>query len=126
MKNYEEALNAYSKVVYFQPENLKILRPIAYCQFVLGKLAASEESYQKILSGSETPKPFDLMNAGHVKLCLNKRVEAFMLYKRSQSDLFFATNSFQSAFEEDTPFLLKNGINKEDLPLLIDHLLFQE
>jgi tetratricopeptide (TPR) repeat protein len=126
IKNYEEALNTYSKVAYFQPENLKILRPIAYCQFVLGKLAASDESYQKILSGTETPKPFDLMNAGHVKLCLNRRSEALILYKRSQADLFFATNSFQSAFEEDTTFLLRNGIKKEDLPLLIDYLLFHE
>lgn len=125
LKNFEEALNSYSKVYYFQPENLKVLRPIAYCQFILGKLEAAEESYQKILSGNGTPKPFDLMNAGHVKLCLNKRSEAILLYKASKSDLFFATNSFGAAFEDDMPYLLNNGIREEDLPLLMDYLLFQ-
>ncbi len=125
LKNFEEALNSYSKVLYFQPENLKVLRPIAYCQFILGKLDAAEESYQKILSGTESHGPFDLMNAGHVQLCLNKRKEALLFYKKSQTDLFFATNSFQSAFEEDIPYLLKNGISEDDLPLFIDYLLFQ-
>jgi tetratricopeptide (TPR) repeat protein len=125
LKNFEESLNSYSKVLYFQPGNLKVLRPIAYCQFVLGKLDHAEELYQKILSGSDSPGPFDLMNAGHVQLCLNKRKEALSLYKRSKTDLLFATNLFQSAFEEDIPYLLKNGISKEDLPLLMDYLLFQ-
>ncbi len=125
LKNFEESLNSYLKVFYFQPENLKVLRPIAYCQFILGKLVQAEESYEKILSENEAPGPFDLMNAGHVKLCLNKRNEALLLYKKSKSDLFFATNSFQAAFEEDMPYLLINGISKEDLPLLMDFLLFQ-
>jgi tetratricopeptide (TPR) repeat protein len=125
LKNFEEALNSYSKVLYFQPVNLKVLRPIAYCQFVLGKLDHAEESYQKILLGSESPGPFDLMNAGHVKLCLHKRKEALSLYMKSKTDLLFTTNLFQSAFEEDIPYLLKNGISKEDLPLLMDYLLFQ-
>jgi tetratricopeptide (TPR) repeat protein len=125
LKNFEEALNSYLKVLYFQPENLKVLRPIAYCQFILGKLNAAEETYQKILSGTESPGPFDLMNAGHVQLCLNKRKEALLLYKKSKTDLFFATNSFQSAFEEDIQYLQKNGVSKDDLPLLMDYLLFQ-
>jgi tetratricopeptide (TPR) repeat protein len=125
LKSFEDALTSYSKVYFFQPENFKVLRPIAYCQFVLGKLTVAEESYEKILSGTENPGPFDLMNAGHVKLCLNKRGEAQSLYKRSKADLFFSTNSFQSFFEEDIPNLLKNGISEEDLPLLIDYLLFQ-
>jgi len=125
LKNFEEALNSYSKVLYFQPGNLKVLRPIAYCQFVLGKLDQAGESYQKILSESESPGPFDLMNAGHVQLCRNNRKEALALYKKSKTDLLFATNSFQSAFEEDIPYLLKNGINEEDLPLLMDYLLFK-
>jgi tetratricopeptide (TPR) repeat protein len=124
-KNFEEALNNYSKVLYFQPDNLKVLRPIAYCQFVLGKLEAAEESYTKILSGSEPHGPFDLMNAGHVLLCLNKRKEALSLYKKSKTDLLFTMNSFQAAFEEDIPYLLKNGIKEEELPLLLDYLLFK-
>jgi tetratricopeptide (TPR) repeat protein len=125
LKNFEDALTFYTKVLYFQPDNLKILRPIAYCQFVLGKLNHAEESYQKILDNTESPGPFDFMNAAHVKLCLNKRKEALTLYKKCKTSVHFATNSFKSAFEEDIPYLLKNGISEEDLPLLMDYLLFQ-
>lgn len=125
LKNFEDALTSYSKVLYFQPDNLKVLRPIAYCQFVLGKLDHAEESYRKILSGTETAGPFDLMNTGHVLLCLNKRKEALTCYKKSKSDLFFATRSFEAAFEEDIPYLLKNGISAEELPLILDYIMFQ-
>ena len=123
LKNFEEALTSYIKVLYFQPDNLKVLRPIAYCQFVLGRLNAAEESYNKILQGDSGP--FDLMNAGHVQLCLNNRKEALKLYKQSKLDWLFSTNSFQSVFEEDIPYLIKNGISEEDLPLILDYLLFQ-
>jgi tetratricopeptide (TPR) repeat protein len=125
LKNFVEALTSYSKVLYFQPENLKVLRPVAYCQFVLGKLETAEESYRKVLSKSGSPNPFDLMNLGHVLLCQGKRKEALDAYKQSKSERLFTNESFQSAFEEDIPHLLKNGIPEEELPLILDYLLLQ-
>jgi hypothetical protein len=32
---------------------------------------------------------------------------------------------FLEAFEEDFPTLIKNGVQQEELPLLLDFLLFQ-
>jgi len=125
LENFEDALSHYSKVRYFQPDNLKILRPIAYCHFVLGKLDQAAELYAEIVEKSETPVPYDLMNAGHVFLCQGRRKEALQYYRRSKTGNLIAGESFLAAFEEDIPFLLKNGIPEEEIPLVLDYLLFQ-
>jgi tetratricopeptide (TPR) repeat protein len=125
LNDFNKALQHYSKVLYFQPDNLKVLRPIAYCQFVTGKLDHAETSYREILEKSDSPTPFDLMNYGHVLLCLGKRKEALEYYLKSRSGKLLATEIFMETFEEDIPHLLENGIKQEDIPLLIDFLLFQ-
>jgi tetratricopeptide (TPR) repeat protein len=125
LNNFEEALQHYTKVRYFQSDNLKVLRPIAYCQFVLGKLDNAAEAYEEILSKSDVPAPYDLMNYGHVLFCLGRRKEALEQYKKSRSSKLFTTEMFMEAFEEDFSHLLKNGVKQEELPLLLDFLLFQ-
>ncbi|MCX6243222.1 MAG: tetratricopeptide repeat protein [Bacteroidetes bacterium] len=129
LKNFGDALSSYSKVIYYQPDNLNVLRPVAYCQFVLGKLDAAEESCNEVLSRSDAPSPFDLMNLGHVMLCRGKRKEALEAYKKSKSTVtdekLFSTEAFQSAFEQDIPHLIKNGVPEEELPLILDYLLIQ-
>jgi tetratricopeptide (TPR) repeat protein len=125
LNNFDESLQQFSKARYFQPDNLKVLRPIAYCQFVLGRLDQALESYEEIMHRSDSPTPYDLMNHGHVLLCLGKRKEALEQYIKSQSGKFFSPGLFMTAFEEDIPHLLKNGIKEEEIPLLVDYLLFQ-
>jgi tetratricopeptide (TPR) repeat protein len=124
-ENFEEALSHYSRVRYFQPDNLKVLRPIAYCQFVLGKLDHARESYEEVLGKTDAPTPYDLMNTGHVLLCLGRRAEALEFYRKSRADNLFSAELFLAAFEEDAPHLLGHGIKPEELPLLLDFLLFQ-
>jgi tetratricopeptide (TPR) repeat protein len=126
LENFEDALTHYSKVRYFQPDNLKVLRPIAYCHFVLGKLDQAAELYVDILLKSETPIPFDLMNAGHVLLSQGKRKEALEHYNKSKTGKLASKVAFRAAFEEDIPVLLKNGLPEDEIPLILDYLLFQE
>ncbi|MCX6252278.1 MAG: tetratricopeptide repeat protein [Bacteroidetes bacterium] len=123
--NCNEALQHYSKVRFFQPDNLKVLRPIAYCQFISGKLEAAEESYLEILRKSDAPTPYDLINAAHVFVCLGKRTQAVEYYKKSMLGKLFTLEMFIDAFLEDTPHLIRNGIKTEEVPLLLDFLLFQ-
>jgi tetratricopeptide (TPR) repeat protein len=125
LDNFDEALQHYSKVRYFQPDNLKVLRPIAYCQFVLGKLDNAAESYEEILAKSDQPASYDLMNSGHVLFCLGRKKEALEQYRKSRADKLFTTEMFMEAFEEDVSHLLENGVRKEEIPLLLDYLLFQ-
>ncbi|HTX88567.1 MAG TPA: tetratricopeptide repeat protein [Bacteroidales bacterium] len=124
LKEYEQALNQYSQASYFRPDDLKVLRPVAYCQFALGKLEEAAGLYEKILA-SESPKGYDYMNAANVQLCLGKRAEALEWFRQCRKDKSLTLENFRSAFEEDAPLLIRNGIRPEDIPLLEDAFTYE-
>ena len=66
------------------------------------------------------------MNAGHVQLCLGNRKGALDLYKKCFNDSTFLPELFVAAFEEDARWLEKNGVIKDEIPLILDYLLFQK
>ncbi len=123
LKEFDKAIQHYAKVSFYQPDNLKVMRPVAYCYFVMGNLEEAAEFYTRILS-SGSPTAYDYMNAAHVQLCLNNRNAALDLYKYSFSDISFNASLFVAAFEEDIPYLVKFRIDKEEIPLIIDHILY--
>jgi tetratricopeptide (TPR) repeat protein len=125
IEDYEQAFHYYSKASFLAPGTLKYLRPVAYCQFVLGKLTTAAESYNEILAFEENLTPFDLMNAGHVMLCLGKITEAMSLYRRGLKMKKIRINEFLSAFDDDIRHLRKHGIRQEDIPLIRDFILFE-
>lgn len=123
LKEFDKAILHYAKVSFYQPDNLKVMRPIAYCYFVTGNLAEAAEFYTRILS-SGSPSAYDYMNAAHVQLCLNDRNTALSLYKSSFSDPRFSAELFIATFEEDIPYLVKYKVDINEIPLIIDHILF--
>jgi len=125
LKDFDQALQTYTKVGFFSTGNLKVLRPIAYCQFVLGKLSQAETTYKEILEIANPASPYDLMNAGHVQLCLNKRKQASGLYTKCLSTKLARKEDLIAAFDEDIPYLTKNGIDPHEIPLIKDYLLYQ-
>ncbi|MBN1199076.1 MAG: hypothetical protein JXA23_06975, partial [Bacteroidales bacterium] len=125
LKEYQDAIRHYNQVRFFSPGNLKALRPIGYCHFILGELEKASEAYQEILESAEDPGPYDLMNAGHVALCLGNRDTAKQYYGRALSVKGFDPDLFANAFLEDSPYLIRNGINIEDIPLLIEYIILK-
>ena len=125
LRDYEKALQIYSRLLFYSPGNLKYLRPVAYCQFVTGKLSAAEESYHEILGNPSKPGVYDLMNAAHVYLCKSERITALEYYKQSLDSQEITENEFMTAFDEDIPHLLQYGIVFDEIPLIKDYLLFQ-
>ncbi|MCK9423429.1 MAG: tetratricopeptide repeat protein [Bacteroidales bacterium] len=125
LKDYEEALAVYTKLRFFDPNSIKLLRPIAYCQFVLGKLDHADENYNTLLRESSPASAYDLMNAAHVKMCLGERKPALDFYRQSFSSKAPGFEALVNAFKEDVPFLIKNGISPDDIPLIRDFLLYQ-
>ncbi len=125
MKEYEQALQQYSRSRFFSPENLKVLRPLAWCQLAVGKLEPAAESYATILTLTPEPSAYDLLNAGHVQLCLGMRKEALNLYRQSLLKGSPSRNELLQAFDEDAATLVKNGIPAGDIPLIRDYLMFQ-
>ena len=122
LKRYEEALKYYFRVEYKEPGNLKILRPIAFCYFALGRFDESEKYYERLSSGKLNVH--DHINKGHLALCRGKKKEAVELYKQSILSGELSKDQFIAIFSGDKDLLISLGVNPDDLPILLDYLLF--
>lgn len=122
LKNYEEALKYYFRVEYKEPGNLKILRPIAYCYFALGRFDESEKYYDRLSAGKLNAH--DFINIGHLALCRGMKREAVDQYKKSILSGEITRDQFISIFSEDKEILISLGANPDDLPIILDYLLF--
>jgi tetratricopeptide (TPR) repeat protein len=122
LRDYENALKYYFRVEYTDPGNLKILRPIAFCYFAQGRFSDSEKYYERLSSGKLNAH--DYINKGHLSLCIGKKKEAIDFYRLGINSGEISMEEFMTTFEEDQPLLLSLGVNREDLPILLDYLLF--
>ena len=122
LRNYEQALKYYFAVEYKEPGNLKILRPIAFCYFALGRFDESEKYYDRLSEGKLTAH--DQINKGHLALCRGRKREAVDLYKQSIISGELSKSQFMVIFAEDKGLLISLGVNPDDLPIILDWLLF--
>ena len=122
LKEYEQALKHFFRIEYNDPGNIKILRPIAYCYFALGRFDDSEKYYDRLSTGKLSSH--DLINMGHLALCRGLRKDAIGFYRQSLTTGEITRDKFMIIFNEDTPLILSLGVNKDDLPILLDYLLF--
>ncbi|MFC2111351.1 tetratricopeptide repeat protein [Bacteroidota bacterium] len=122
-KKYEKALDYYFKVEYLSPSNIKILRPIAWCSFIVGKFDVADKYYKKLLEIE--PNKYDFMNFGHLNWSKGDKTEAFEYYKKSILEKNNDFDSFVSGFRDDEQYLLKHGIDENEIPLMLDYLKYQ-
>ena len=122
LEQFEEALKCYFKVEYLAPGNKKVWRPLGWCSFVTGKKSQAEKYFQQLIE--DEPGKHDLMNMGHVQWSLGKRKAALDFYKKSISKDYFSEKEFFEVFEEDLHHLLGQGVEKEDVPILLDQLRY--
>jgi len=122
LRNYEQALKYYFRIEYNDPGNLKILRPIAYCYFALGRFDDSEKYYDRLSAGKLNAH--DHINIGHLALCRGRKREAVDMYRRSIISGELSKEQFITIFTEDRTLLISHGVNSDDLPILLDYLLF--
>jgi tetratricopeptide (TPR) repeat protein len=122
LKEYESALKYYFRVEYLEPGNIKILRPIAWCYFALGRLDDSEKYYERL--SAEKLTAHDFINKGHLALCQGNKKEAVDFYRQSITGGKISTEDFIRIFSGDKPLLTANGVNPDDLPILLDYLFF--
>lgn len=122
LDQYEEALKSYYKVEYLSPGNKKIWRPIGWCSFLVGKIVQAEKYYEWLIR--EGPNKYDLLNMGHVQWCLGNRKSALDYYKKSINNPENSEKDFMEAFEEDLHHLIKQGVNIDDVPIMLDQLRY--
>lgn len=122
LREYDQALKYYFIVEYKEPGNLKILRPIAFCYFALGRFDESEKYYDRLSFGKLNAH--DLINKGHLAMCRGKKREAVEFYRQSILSGELSKDQFISIFSEDNKLLIALGVNPDDLPILLDWLLF--
>ncbi len=119
---FDEALKSYFKVEYLEPGNNRVWRPIGWCSFVVGKKEQAGKYFGKLLE--EAPGKHDFMNMGHLQWSLGKRKEALGFYKKSITRTDFTEREFFEVFEEDLPYLIKQGVDPEDVPIMLDQLRY--
>jgi tetratricopeptide (TPR) repeat protein len=122
LKDYESALKYYFSVEYKEPVNIKILRPIAWCYFALGRLDDSEKYFERL--SAEKLTAYDFINKGHLALCKGSKKEAAGYYKQSILSGRISKDDFMRVFSEDRSLLIANGVNDDDLPILLDYLFY--
>jgi Flp pilus assembly protein TadD len=119
--NYDEALRHYFRIEYESPGNSKVLRPIAWCYLVTGKFSDAEKYFERLSESGLTP--YDRINMGHLALCRGNTRQAAEHYISAVKDGEMTTETFLSAFNDDVPVLKANGVNPDDLPILLDYVL---
>jgi tetratricopeptide (TPR) repeat protein len=122
-KNYQEALKCYFKVEYLDDGGQRALRPIAWCLFLSGKFDHARNYYKKILSLQ--PDSHDYMNAGHIEWALQNLKGAVEYYKKSVETVNNEYDKFYSEFSSDIPDLINAGIEKSEIPLVLDRLGYE-
>ena len=122
LDKFDEALKCYFKVEYLSPGNKKVWRPIAWCSFLTGKKEQAEKYFLKLIE--DKPNKYDYMNMGHVQWSLGNRKEALEYYAKSVSESGFSESEFMDVFDEDLPHLIKQGVDKDDVPIMLDQLRY--
>lgn len=122
LDQFDEALKYYFKVEYLAPGNKKVWRPIGWCSFLTGKKEQADKYFRKLLD--DQPGKHDWMNMGHVHWSLGNRQKALDCYKHSISKAGFTEAEFMEIFDEDLPNLLQQGIDKDDVPIMLDQLRY--
>ena len=118
MGKYKDALNIYFKIDAQGGENKKVWRAIIWCAFVSGNLQQAEYYIGKVIGLDPTAQ--DYLNAGHIALCLHNLKSAYELYRKSYDLRQNNWDLFVESFSEDKAYLIANGIDADDIPLLLD------
>ena len=123
MKEYDKALSYYYKVDFLDKNGSRARRPIAWCSFLAGKYEQAASWYTKILNNK--PAAPDYLNTAHVAWVRGNLREAINLYLQSIKAEEGNLKRFTQNFENDIPDLIAAGIKEDDIPIILDQILYQ-
>lgn len=120
LKSYEEALNYFFKLDFLEANSTKAWRGIGWCSFVTGKYLQANKYYTQLMEMGALA--VDYLNAGHVAWALKDIEKSVALYTKA-IELSGNKTYFVEMFNKDKRYLIEQGIDQEDMPLMLDLLL---
>ena len=71
------------------------------------------------------PQPHDYINAGHIEFCLDNKTKAMDYYRKALSGEEISFTKFNEILAFDSEFLIVNGANPEEFPMISDYLRYR-
>ena len=87
-----------------------------------GNLQQAEYYVTKLIENK--PTAHDYLNAGHIAWCQRRLKDAIDLYRKSWNLRQNNWELFFEALTKDKSYLISNGIDADEFPLMMDELLF--
>lgn len=122
LDRYDDALRYYFKVEFLDDKSTRAWRPIAWTSFLAGDFEQSRSYYGRVLT--DRPTSADYLNMGHLSLALGNIREAINYYGLSIENDSAGVEGFIANFNNDSPKLVKAGVQESMLPLVVDSLLY--
>lgn len=117
---FKEALSIYFKLDALTGEDVKVWRAISWCSFVAGNISQANYYVQKLLE--DKPTAHDYLNAGHIAWCQRRLQDAIDLYRKSLDLQQNNMDVFLETLNDDQTYLIANGIDKDEISLMLDAL----
>lgn len=121
-ENYKEALSIYFKIIYISSDNPKILRQMTWCYFMMEDLVLARKYCNKVINIH--PINTDYLNLGHIFFAEKNTKKAVECYVKGLT-MTDKQSDFWNLFEDDIKYLLKNGVQKETISMIIDAVKYQ-
>lgn len=119
LKKTDEALKVLLKMNEDFEENLKVWRAIILCSFKAGNLR--QAAYFSALLLEKNPlTAYDYVLSAHVDWCLHDTKKALPAYRKGLEILQNNWEQFVALFLQDTETLKGNGIDEQEIPLMLD------
>ena len=118
LKQPDEALKVYYHANYLRPNDISILRAIAWAELLRKNFDKSIDIYNKILG--QDPVDADYLNAGHAQAAAGNYAKAVDMYRKAASE---NDKEFRIAYMSDLSTLKDLGLSRPTALLLLDAVL---
>ena len=123
LKRYDEALKDLASLNNENPDNPKIMRATMSVAFTNRNLSQAYY-FSSVLLEKEQASANDFMVGGHISWCMQKGNEAKDRYKKALNLLNNDWNQFVVMFKQDQQLLISNGVNEDEIPLILDAISY--
>ena len=114
----EKALDYFYRIEFADQGSPHGMRPVAWCLLIMGRLDDAAPYFQQLLA--KEPNAYDYMNAGHLAFSSGDKQQAADHYISSIRERGGDIKSFLKGFASDRRYLLDNGVQSSELPLMVD------